>query len=130
MLIPQTPFPQAGSYGLYQDPELPCGERRAELARILELGASVALISLPLRDGAGGNRRVPIADLIDGTPLDAAETKELTDCFRAMHQGTGRRRNVKAARARHATLKTRAIWSGPLQRQLDRLSAAKQAKAA
>lgn len=122
MLSPATPFPQVGSYGLYQDPTLPPAERISELVRILELGATVALVAFPLRDGAGGNKRVPRGDLLDGTPLDSAEKKEHAELFGLLLNRTNRTPKQKAQKARHDALANRAIWSGCLQRRLDQLS--------
>lgn len=129
MLATPAPFPFPGSYALLVDPLLPLAERRAELARILERGASVALIALPLREGAGGNRRVPIGDLLDGTELTPVEAREMVDLARALAGCSGRTSKQKEQRTRYDRLRARCIWSGPLRRQLDRLSA-RQAKAA
>lgn len=131
MLHPATNFPQVGSYCLYEDKDLPRGERRPELARILEVGASVALIALPLREGrASGNKRVPLADLIDGTPLTDEEKVEEVELFRAV---LGKDRLTPALRRkkdRHDALRQRQIWSGCLQKKLDDLSLLQRRKAA
>lgn len=120
MLSSATAFPQVGSYALYEDPELPRGDRRPELVRILELGATVALVAFPLREGrASGNKRLPLADLLDGTPLTAQEKREEVELFR---QVTGKDRltpRQKQLKVRHDALRARMIWSGCLQRKLD-----------
>jgi hypothetical protein len=121
MLHVDTPFPEVGSFALYQDPDLPMPERRSELARIIERGVSVALISLPLRLGAGGNKRVPLADLIDGTPLTKAEERELTDLDRSLRS---RVRNRSAVEARVKALRDRAIWMMCLRSERAKLAAA------
>lgn len=130
MLSAPTPFPEVGSYGLYHDPAQAPGERRTELVRILERGSTVALVAFPLRDGAGGNRRVALADIIDGTPLDDDERRELADLQRHLHGRRLRSPKALADKARMDTLASRAIWSGPLQRLSERAAAAQRRKAA
>jgi hypothetical protein len=77
MLAAESTFPFAGSFALLRDPRLAPEEQKLELVRIIELGTTEALVSLPLRIGAEGNLRVPLADLIDGTPLTRDDEAEL-----------------------------------------------------
>lgn len=130
MLKNATPFPQQGSYCLYEDPALPAARRNAELVRIIERGAAAVLVSYPLRDGAGGNQRVPLADLLDATPLTAEESREMTDLARSLIGRSMRTKAQKAAKARHDALQSRNIWSGSLLRQLDRLNSMQRDQAA
>ena len=122
MLHPATPFPQQGSYGLYQDPALSPANRPSELVRIIERGSSVVLVSFPLRDGAGGNMRVPLSDILDGTELDGEESREMTDLQRSLAGRSMRTKAQKAAQTRLLALQSRNIWSGCLRRRLDELS--------
>lgn len=130
MLSPATPYPQPGSYALYEDPELPPADRHAELVRIIERGAAVVLVSFPLREGASGNQRVPLSDLIDATPLSAEEGREMTDLQRSLVGKSMRTKAQKSAKARLETLQSRAIWSGNMQRKIDRVGAMRRSKAA
>lgn len=128
MLSPATPFPHPGSYGLHEDPALAPGDRRAELVRILERGNAVALVAYPLREGAGGNQRVPLADIVDATPLTHEESREMTDLARSLVGRSMRTKAQRAAKARHDVLQSRNIWSGSLQRQLDTMNARQRAQ--
>lgn len=130
MLSPATPFPAVGSYALFEDPNLPRGQRRTELVRILERGAHVVLVSFPLREGAGGNRRVALADLIDGTPLTAEEKREEFDLYRQIFGRDRLTPKQKEKKARHEALRGRQIWSGCLQRKMDELAALQRKAAA
>jgi len=130
MLSPATLFPQIGSYGLYEDPELEPAERRAELVRILERRVSVVLVAYPLRDGATGNQRVPLADIIDATPLSQEESREMTDLGRSLVGRSMQTKAQKAAKARLEHLHSRNIWSGCLRRRLDELSSRQRRAAA
>lgn len=107
MLASATDFPLPGSFALYRDDTLPIDRQRPELARILERGPLTALISLPLRLGAGGNRRVPIGDLIDGTPLTKDEERELADIQRALRSRVRGRAKLET---RAKALRDRSIW--------------------
>lgn len=113
-------FPHPGSFALYQDPELPPHHRRAELVRVLSLGATVAALSFPLRTGASANRRVPIADLTDATALTRDEQAELAGLQRAL-RGTVRGRPAKLARVK--ALRDRAIWAVMLASERAKLAA-------
>lgn len=118
MLSPRTPFPQPGSYALYVDPD--DGVRRGnELARILERRGPFTLIALPLRDGAGGNKVVSQAELIDASPLTIAEEREFHELDRALAGREPRNfsKRQRASAARRDALRTRMIM-GPI---LDRL---------
>ncbi len=130
MLNVPTPFPQVGSFALYQDLAIPLAERRSELARILERGPNDILIALPLRDAASGNQRVSFEELIDATELTPAENLELAEIARALRGRSLRKPKQKAQLARHDALRSRLLWSGCLQRQLDRLNFLKRRQAA
>ena len=114
MLKTATLFPQPGSFALYRDDELEPEDRRPELARILELGVNSALISLPLRTGAGGTKRVARADLEDATELTPAEQAEMVELERQLRT---RVRGRPALEARVAALRNRALWA-PMMRSL------------
>lgn len=122
MLASPTPFPLVGSFALYEDPDLPIGQRMAELVRIIEKGQSTVLIGFALRENvASSNRRVAIAELHDGTELTAAEKVELTDIDRQLFDRRIRTPRQKALDARRDELRSRLWWSGLLLRQLERL---------
>jgi hypothetical protein len=106
VLANDSAFPFAGSFALYCDPNLPKGARRPELARILEHGDPNVLISLPLRLGADGNRRVELTELIDGTPLSEAEEAELKALRKRLLTA---RRGRAALQARFDALRSRSI---------------------
>lgn len=86
MLKTPTPFPHVGSFALLIDKTLPAEQQRAELVRIMRRdpgcfdGSPSKLrnvaVAFPLRVGASGNRLVFAEDLIDGTPLTRAESRE------------------------------------------------------
>lgn len=139
MLSAETPFPYQGSSALYIDRDLPPSEQRAELVRIIsrraphlpfgETGAQ-SLVSFPLRTGASGNKVVPEAELIDITPLDQAERKEMAELFGHL---LGRERltpKMKRQKARHDALKNRSMWADfarPLIADARRLSEKRKA---
>lgn len=124
MLSPATPFPYVGSYALYEDPDQPAPQR-TELVRILarrpDHDAAYAMVSFPLREGASGNKMVPEAALIDGTPLTDAEAREFHDLDRDLAGRTLRTKRQKHRGARRDALKGRMIWSRYLARQLAEL---------
>lgn len=72
MLTAPAPFPQIGAYALFYDD----GDRKTHLVRIQRRHGPDAVISFPLRAGASGTRTVPLADLLDGTPLTGSERAE------------------------------------------------------
>lgn len=123
MLHNATPFPFVGSYALLIDTDQPPEHQQAELVRILKrdvhpaaLGAVLmVVVSFPLRAGASGTKTVALEDLIDGTPLDGIEQRELADLQRDTRQ---RLRPNKAKVARREVLRQRAIWSPILARRL------------
>lgn len=132
MLSTPAPFPHVGSFALFEDPNLIAADRRAELARIIgtrlvgegktvdsELArASIAIVAFPNRLGASGNRTVPLADLIDATPLTKAEEREMHDIQRSL---TGRDRLTKKQRqkaTRAAALRKRSIYAVILNAEL------------
>jgi hypothetical protein len=112
MLATEAAFPFAGSFALALDERLPKDQQRLELVRILERGVSAALISLPLRIGAGANCRVAIADLVDGTPLTLEETAELERLTKTLRSQV---RNRGAAEKRRDSLRKRTIHSAILR---------------
>jgi hypothetical protein len=129
MLNPATPFPQIGSFALFLDDDQPVPQV-LELVRILERGASVVLVAFPLRDGAGGNKRVPLADLIDATDLAPDESRQLADLQRHL---TGRGRltpKMQAQAAAAKALRQRAIYAPLMRRLLDRAGRVQRRKAA
>lgn len=123
MLSTATPFPQVGSFALFADDHLPPAERRAELARLLERGHSTALIALPLRSGAAGNRRVPLADLIDATPLDSGEQRELADLQRHLRGRARLTPKMQVQQARAEDLRRRALFALVMESELAKLKA-------
>lgn len=100
----QFPFP--GSYALH----VVAGE--PQLVRILEWigpqteGGAVVLVTYPLRTGASGNSQLPLAELIDATPLDANERIELAKLEEGLH-GQSKPRRLRLAR--EAELRGRAV---------------------
>jgi hypothetical protein len=117
MLSPETPFPYVGSYALFEDPDAP-PPQPTELVRILWRREGFAMVSFPLRDGAGGNKTVAADALTDATPLTDGEQREFHDLDRDL---AGRSlRTVKQRRqvARRDALKRRAIYAPLLARLL------------
>lgn len=118
MLSTPAPFPQPGSYALY---EL---AGRTHLVRIQyrdPQGDEVTL-SFPLvPDIASGNRRARLADLIDGTPLSASDLSRLhlleAEIARLAPNGRARR----ARRAEIDALRERDIRSRTLAEMLARV---------
>lgn len=127
MLQVASPFPHVGSYALFVDDQLPIGEQRAELVRIMrrpticERGGDVA-VAFPLRSGARGSMLVDDAKLIDGSELSKAEERELADLLRYL---AGRARPDKTKAARCEALRSRLIMSGVLRIELTKLAQAK-----
>lgn len=133
MLTPETPFPHPGSYALLlakADPRralsaAPDAYEAPQLARIIRTyqqrpGVVTALISLPLRDGASGNREVDLDDLTDATPLTGKEAREMIDISREL---TGKRvRDRQGKEARYAELRLRAVFAPLLELRLRKLA--------
>lgn len=119
MLSHATPFGQVGSYGLLIDRDLPAGQQVAELVRVLRKDGADVAIAFPLRDGASGNKTVPLADMIDASPLNRAETRELTELTRALFGKPSRGAKAK----RLAALKQRATWFPVFAKRMDALHA-------
>jgi hypothetical protein len=114
MLHTHAPFPQTGSFGLFDH------EGRRQLARILARNPDdgTVVISLPERPGAGGNLTVPLASIFDGTPLDGDEYREmeaLADALRGKRVRTARQR---ADAQRHEALRLRFIHADVLADKL------------
>jgi len=115
MLIPETPFPQIGSYALFVDRGLPLSEQTHEIVRILARDWNLAngqiSIAFPLRAGASGNQRVDLGDLIDGTPLNATERRELADLERQLSDCSMRTPRQKALGKHRDRLRQRAMYA-------------------
>jgi hypothetical protein len=127
MLIPETPFPHAGSYALLVDP----GARPpqpAELVRILARETMRILVGFPLRDGASGNKAVGKDDLIDASPLTPAEEREYHDLDRELRGREIRTPRLKKLQARRAELRVRMIYA-PLMARLIRQAATRRSAA-
>ena len=155
MLQPDAPYPYPGSYALLSDPDLPAPQP-TELVRIMwrraerkvgkggrSLEREFAMVSFPLRDGAGGNKVVPASELADATPLTDQETREFHDLDRALTgrfgpsvgEDGGRTRltkRQKALKARRDDLKLRMVFAPMMERLLRtaRARAAQQRRAA
>lgn len=121
MLKVPAPYPQVGSYALFVDDLLATELQRAELVRLQStpLGKEGALVSWPLRVGSSGSRRVPLADLIDATPLTKAEEREMHDLDRELR---GRKRPDKAKAPRCEALRRRHIMSTVMEIELNKLA--------
>lgn len=117
MLKIPAPFPQVGSFALFEDPNLPAGERRAELVRVMRFGAGVT-VAFPLRLGASGNRITELSSLIDATPLTREEERELTDLQRSLARQA---RPNRARIDRAESLRKRLIYSSLLATELKKL---------
>ena len=121
MLKIPAPFPQVGSFALLIDMNQPAPQR-AELVRILERTypqGSGATVSFPLRTGASGYNTVPLAGLIDGTPLTSEESAEL-DALRShlSQQTRPNRKKIERAEA----LRRRQIYSDAMRYELAALT--------
>lgn len=127
MLKTAADFPHAGSFALLIDETLPTHLQRAELVRIQFVHAAnppasgMATIAFPLRDGASGTRRVHMADLIDGTPLDAAERKEHAELVVHLKGRERMTPRLRKLAERSEALRKRAIFSMLLESELARL---------
>lgn len=126
MLNAETPFPNVGSYALTVDPVTGLDAGQVELVRILEAPpGGLVLVSFPLRDNAGGTKRIAPSELIDGTPLTGAEGREMIDLERELRQrgpvgkdGRATKARVRgraAKQLRHDALRQRAIWAPHLR---------------
>jgi len=114
MLKTSAPYPHVGSYALLED------EGRTHLVRIIgkDPGGDVTL-SFPGRYKiASGNKTVPFADLIDGTPLTAAEEAEFRQLESTIPAVPSRSAKVKAQQQRYADLRERSIHASTLARLL------------
>lgn len=108
MLNAAAPFPMVGSYSLH----------RSRLVRIQYRKGEDVLISLPGTYRASGNATVPLAELADPRPLDAAERAEM-DALAAKLRRAGRRARP-ADRARLQALRERNIAARLLDEALRR----------
>lgn len=125
MLSAATPFPQTGAYALYL-----LGSELA-LVRIQHRHVGdrdgMALISFPRTFAASGSKTVPLADLVDGTPLDDAERAEMNRLAGDLARAKSGARGAKAKAARWVALKQRDIHAATMA---DKLRAAGLARAA
>jgi hypothetical protein len=123
MLNAPAPFPQVGSYAVYVE------NGSTVLVRIQHrmdrFGEPHATISLPRTWRASGNKLVPLADLIDGTPLTAAESAERL----ALYARNGAAKRPRPADVeRYDALRSRALAADTLadllrRAGLDRIAA-------
>lgn len=121
MLTVPTRFPMVGSYCLWTDPNVPPAQQSPQLARLQgTVGpGGMVLISLPLKAGASGCRRVHIDQLTNGDPLTNQEKRDLADLQRRLGALEHPRRSPFFKR--EDALRRRAIWSVHMLRQLDEL---------
>lgn len=123
MIRSPAPFPLTGSYALFADPLEPApvlhgkpGRPRLHLVRIAGSGRrpftsdEVAYqVTFPLREGiATGTRTVDLEELIDCTPIDVAEAKELADLRRHLADRTRLTPKMQAQKERADQLELRA----------------------
>jgi hypothetical protein len=119
------PFPQAGSFALFIDPDLPAGDQRPELVRIVRwvqtswarAGLDCCQIALPLR-AAADFKIIQRRDLIDGTTLSRAEAVELADLQRHLRDRQPTTARLQDKFERMEALRQRAVWSPILNRLL------------
>lgn len=116
MIKSPAAFPFPGCYALHVVAGAP------DLVRIIEWvgpqaeNGTTVLVSYPLRRGASGNSQVPVAELIDATPLSANERIELARLEVGL---AGKARSKKLHLAREAQLRTRWVNSEVRQRLID-----------
>jgi hypothetical protein len=123
MIKAPATFPHVGSYALFADPLEPVpivnrkpGRPRLHLARIAGFGRRgftadevTYQITLPLREGvASGTRSVDFEELIDCTPLNVAEAKEMADIQRHLGGRTHLTPKMRAQKERADELEQRA----------------------
>jgi hypothetical protein len=91
----QPVFPYPGSYALHVDldlqPPQPC-----ELVRIQWRRQGFAAVAFPLREDGEPTKVVAESDLLDATPLDADERRELADLQRLLKDRIPRTAAMKA----------------------------------
>jgi hypothetical protein len=121
MLSPETPFPYPGSYALHIDADRPAAQQSAELVRILWRTGAHTGIAYPLREGASGNRIVEHKELINATPLDQYERRELAELYRELHGRVIRSVRMREKAERLELLRSRATWAVHLARLLRRM---------
>lgn len=122
MLKVHAPFPQVGSYALLEE------GGKTFLVRIQHRdpeGQGLALISFPGSYNASGNRKVAIADLIDGTPLTDAERREYAALEGALAGTSASTRSKKYKR--YMALRLRDIAADSLAEALRRAGLASAA---
>jgi hypothetical protein len=112
MLRTEAPFPNVGAKALLVE------NHRGLPVRILQNGegrgkSRQVLIALLDRDGSSGNRRVPLADLEDATPLTEREEAEYK---RLEVELAGQSRPLKAKADRLERLRLRAVHHIELER--------------
>lgn len=132
MLKARQPFPQAGSYALYE------GEGAQEPARLLNLlRGDYVQISLVERPEASGYRTVRMADLVEADPLGAVERNEMRVLSAKLHgrkrpraRDVAKRTEFDADLARHEALRRRDIHAPILDRLLDQIEQREKARRA
>jgi hypothetical protein len=133
MLDAPTPFPTIGSYALLIDQDQPAPQE-AELVRIIGCrfpkDGPVALLAFPLREGASGNKEVPLASLTDATPLSIEEQREFHVLDRELFGRTIRTQKQKEKEARRTELKRRTLWGPFFNKALREMRARRQRFAA
>lgn len=116
MLKSPATFPFPGSYALHVVAGQPELVRLLEwLGNPLDAGTNV-LIAYPLRTGASGNTQLPLAELIDATPLNSDERIALTALEKRV---AGKSRPRRADIARELYLRTRAVNSDAMLKLID-----------
>lgn len=111
MLNVPAAFPQPGSWALAEI-------RGAEEAvRIVNVVDGDAIVSMPNCCSASGNLRLPVAQLLDPTPLAPAEKAEAEALERSM---VGKSRVPRAKRERFEALTRRELHARRLAEVLDR----------
>jgi hypothetical protein len=123
MLSVPTLFPNPGSWALIVK------EGRTLAVRIMsrERDDGLVEISDPTNPGSTGYTQAPLADLLDPTPLTAAETAEM-EALEIELQGRSPRRTAKHLRAE--ALRARMVNATELERLLRRIPARQSAAAA
>jgi hypothetical protein len=124
MLKTAAPFPHTGSFALYVDTNLPPAQQRAELVRLqYACFGSQVTVTFPLRQGAAGTKKVALAELIDGTPLDRDERREHADLERHLKGRSRLTPRLRDMLLRAEKLRQRAIFSMVLESELAKLRA-------
>lgn len=116
MLKTPASFPFPGSFALHVDTGQPQLVRIIAWADVQSGKPTSVLVSYPLRLGASGNTQLPVAALINGSPLTAEERMEL----RVLEEHlSGKKRPRKLDLAREAELRTRDVNAVAMTRLID-----------